>query len=208
MSHIQYTTESFDPIVKPGEYIALPVDIYWSGFRYYRVVDVEPIDNLVIVFAPRTTYVPRVSKLPARSTVEIDDPEELRLADYELLQVVPKIVNFPVRYRIRVGTEAVWPSVSTQPLWFDWNTPLFEMTFYFTGAPIYRGQEAPKYTIEVYNPWSFDLPSDTAPVKTPPEIGMLLSGYRFIIEEAKERPEHYTIIPVIPFVQRYRGVRL
>ena len=207
MSHVQYTTERFDPVVKPGEYVAMPANIYWTDFRYFRVVAVEPIDNFVIVLAPRDLYQPRVSKLRANAVTDIENPEELRLSHYELLQVVVKVVNFPLKFRVKVGNEAVMPSVSTlSNMWFDWNTPLHEMTLYFTGAKVLEGN-APQYTIEVYNPWSFDVPSDTAPVKTPPVIAMVLSGYRFIIEEVKEKPEHYTVIPVVPFVAKYRGVR-
>lgn len=202
--HVIYSLRDFAPVVKPGEYVAFPKSPDYKELAFYRVVTVIPIDNLVIPLVPRQD--PTVTVINAESETYINDPKELRLEPYELLQVMVKIVNYPIKFRIGVGLQedSIYDKTSQVDMWRDWNTPLNELVFYFTGAEIMNGQR-PKYTIWIMNPWSWNIPdtSNNAPVEVPPTLAMVLVGYRYIIVPVKGEPEHYTLIPVLPFVKSY-----
>ncbi len=200
-----------EPIVRPGEYVALPCSVdgkpptAYEEFQYYRVVTVQPIDNMVIQLAPRT-LTPSLSRLNPQSSTYIIDPAELQLKNYELLQVWIKKVNFPLMLKFRVGgtNGPAIPSISStlpQGLFFDWHTLIFQTEMFITGALIY-GSERPKYVIEIYNPWSFHIPlqsGESPSIEVPNAVYMVLMGYRYIIKRVEKIPEKYTIIPVVPY---------
>lgn len=203
--HLPFCAKKWEPIARPGELIKLPCNYGYTNFKVFEIVDYYPIDNLDVVICPRDD--PSITILQPNNITKIRDPRELRLEEYELLQLRLKYMNFPLMYVIGTGetTDMVFSRYSRTTLWIDWNTPKYNTVVYVTGAMILDGRR-PTYYIYINNPWSFQIPDDgNSPVKIPYPIVMTFEGYRFIIAETEPKEGiKPTLVPVLPFIPEFK----
>ena len=187
MSYILYN-EKFQPIVKPGEYIAIPVDASYNKFRFYRVKTIFPVPRLYIPIVPREN--PKVTMLEVGKETFIEDPYEMKTDENELMHTRVKYINFPIEVAFAKGGRHLrFTTYSKSHLFIGPGTPE-EYTELFWGL-------GSTYIIIARPIFNFSIPFDGTYIRVD-KIYMVLYGYRYIVEEVSEKPDKYTIIPFEP----------
>ena len=187
MSYKLYSI-SFEPIVKPGEYIAIPKDDNYEEFNYYIVKIITPIPKLYIPLCPRTD--PTINTIEYGRDTEIEDPKEMKTVENELMHTRIKYINFPVEIGFaKGGGLARFTTYSQSHLYITPQTPE-EQTEMFWGLN-------QRYYIIIRPIVKVNIPTGTSYIKIS-KLYMILYGYRYILKKVTEKPEKYTVIPFEP----------